>query len=349
MNYLLKHILKIGSAAVIGMTFLSYVAPYINPALFRWFAFFGTAFPWLLFANLLLILIWGARLHRFALYHIGILFFGWHYVTGFIGMNIGTDHVPENTLTVATHNLGGLFRGIHLSDEEWAQIYSDYVGFLKKNGDPDILCTQETGRKFYKSLATKMGYPHTFDLNRGGTAIMSRFPVLRGGQVPFGQPENGSIWADLKIGKRIVRVYNVHLQSNKVTNDTKRVIDEPDLKNEETWREINKVLRKVGGATSLRAGQATKLRDLIAASPYPVILCGDFNDTPNSFVYDQVAEGMTDTFREKGFGFGTTFAGAVPLLRIDYILTDPALIPYSCQILHGGVSDHNAVVAQLGF
>lgn len=347
--HLLKHTLKILSAAVIVMTFLSYLSPYVNPALFRWLAFFGTAFAWLLLANILLLLVWAFRMHRFALYHAGILLFGWHHVNAFVGLNFGQAPEPENAITLATHNLGGLFRGIHWDDDTWSGIYSDYIAFLKEQGNPDILCTQETGKKFFRALAEKMKYPYVFDLNRGGTAILSRYPILRGGQVPFGQPENGSVWADVQIGKRIVRVYNVHLQSNKVTYDTERVLDQPDLKNEETWRGINKVLRKVGGATSLRAGQAQKLRDLIAACPHPVVLCGDFNDTPNSFVYDLLAESLNDTFCEKGFGLGTTYAGALPLLRIDYVLTDPALKTYSCRVARNNISDHYPVFVALGF
>ncbi len=347
---LLKHSVKILSAGVIVLTFLSYLSPYINPALFRWLAFIGTAFPWLLLANLLLLVLWGVKLHRFALYHLGMIIFGWQYVSGFVGTNPGRDLAPENAITIITHNLGGLFRGIHHDDDVWDQIYSDYIRFLKDNGNPNILCVQETGFKFFRKLAQKMNYPYVLDLNRGGTAILSRYPLLRGGQVPFGQPENGSVWADLQIGQRVVRVYNVHLQSNKVTYDTERVIDDANLKKEETWRGIKKVLRKVGGATSLRAGQAQKLRDLIAASPYPVILCGDFNDTPNSFVYNELAETMTDTFREKGFGLGSTFAGRLPFLRIDYILTDPTVVPYTCHVVRSQtVSDHYPVVATVGF
>ncbi|MBL7775059.1 MAG: endonuclease/exonuclease/phosphatase family protein [Saprospiraceae bacterium] len=348
-NYLLQHALKIASAGVIVLTFLAYLTPYVNPALFRYLTFFGTAFPWFLLANIALLLVWGARLHRFALYHLGILIFGWQHVTAFIGLNVGQDKAPENAITVVTHNLGGIFRGIHLSDEEWSGIYTNYVRFLQDNGQPDVLCLQETGLKFAKSLAQKMGYPHLLDLDRGGTALLSRYPILRGGQVPFGQPENNSVWADLKIGARTVRVYNVHLQSNKVTGDTEKVMEDHDLQDRQTWREIRHVLRKVGGATSVRAGQAVKLRELVAASPYPVLLCGDFNDTPNSFVYDRLAEGLTDTFREKGFGFGTTFAGALPFLRIDYILADPTLVPYSCRVLRGSASDHHAVLARVGF
>lgn len=349
MRYLLKHAVKILSAAVIVGTFLSYLSPYINPAIFRWAAFFGTAFPWFLLANVTLLGLWAFRFDRFALYHLGMLVFGWQHVTAFVGLNAGRNAAPESAITVATHNLGGLFRGIHLEDAEWDGIFSGYARFLKANGDPDILCVQETGRKFFQALGPKLGLPHLFEMNRAGTAILSRYPVLRGGQLPFGQPENTSIWADLKIGNRTVRVYNVHLQSNKVTYDTQRVIEESNLKKEETWRDINRVLRKVGGATSLRATQANTLRDLIAASPYPVILCGDFNDTPNSFVYDRLAENLTDTFREKGFGIGSTFAGAIPFLRIDYILADPVLKVYDCRVPRNPISDHYPVVAKLGF
>jgi hypothetical protein len=236
MRYLLKHSVKILSAAVIVGTFLSYLSPYINPNLFRWAAFFGTAFPWFLMANVALLGIWAFRLNRFAVYHLGMLVFGWQHVTAFIGLNISQNVAPESAITVATHNLGGLFRGINLEDDEWAGIFTNYVQFLKDNGDPGILCVQETGRKFFKALGPKLGLPHTFELNRSGTAILSRYPVLRGGQLPFGQKENTSIWADVRIGKRTVRVYNVHLQSNKVTYDTERVIEDSNLQDEETWR-----------------------------------------------------------------------------------------------------------------
>lgn len=349
MRYLLKHSVKILSAAVIVGTFLSYLSPYINPNLFRWAAFFGTAFPWFLMANVVLLGVWAFRLNRFAVYHLGMLVFGWQHVTAFVGLNISQNVAPESAITVATHNLGGLFRGINLEDDEWAGIFTNYVQFLKDNGDPGILCVQETGRKFFKALGPKLGLPHTFELNRSGTAILSRYPILRGGQLPFGQKENTSIWADVRIGKHTVRVYNVHLQSNKVTYETERVIEDSNLKEEETWRGISRVLRKVGGATSVRAGQAATLRDLIAASPYPVILCGDFNDTPNSFVYDCLATTLNDSFREKGFGIGTTFAGAIPFLRIDYILTDPTLKVYDCRVPRNPISDHYPVVTVLGF
>lgn len=348
MHRLVKHAVKIVSAGVIVLTFLSYLSPYINPVLFRWLTFFGTAFPWLLFANLALLLGWAAQLHRFALYHLGILLFGWTHITGFIGLNTGKDAVPAEAITVATHNLGGIFRGIHYEDEIWDGIFTGYARFLKENGDPDILCTQETARKFFPRLAEIMGYKYTFNL-KVGTVLMSRYPIEASGDVPFDQSDNSLLWADVRVGKRLLRIYSVHLHSNRVTGDTEQVLDKAELDKKETWRGIRKVVRKVGSATAVRAEQTALLRRHIDACPHPVVLCGDFNDTPNSYVYGLLAENLTDTFRERGLGIGTTYGGALPFLRIDYILTDPRLNVYACQVARGQYSDHYAVVAKVGF
>ena len=330
------------------LTLLAYACPFVNPARFSWLAFFGTAFPWILLANVLLIIGWAWRLNRFALYHLCMVALGWQYVTGFIGFHLGKDTVPETAVRVATHNLGGLWRGQRkLTDPVYEKMASDYTRFLQENGFPDILCTQETSGKFYRLLAEKMGYDHTFNLKKG-TVILSRFPMEGGGEIPFGKTANSTLWVDIRIGKKLVRVYNVHLQSNKVTNDTEKVIEEAELDEGETWHDIGSVLNKVGDATQIRAEQAQLLCDHIASCPTPVIICGDFNDTPNSYVYNLIVAGLTDTFQEKGCGFGTTFGGSLPLLRIDYILTEPNFTTYSCRTVHGPFSDHYPVFASIG-
>lgn len=349
MRMLLKNAARILSTVVILLTFLAYLTPHVNPGVFRWLAFFGTAFPWLLLLNLLLLSLWAWRFNRFALYHLGIILFGWQYVTGFLGFDFGKDAVPANAVSVTTHNLGRLWRGGKITDAQYAQMTDDYAGFLKENGAPDVLCTQETRGKFYRLLAEKMNYPHTFNLNKG-TVILSRYPMEAGGDIPFGATSNSTLWVDIRFpDNRLVRVYNVHLQSNKVTNDTEKVIGEAELNDEETWHDIGRVLNKVGGATQLRAEQAQRLREHIEACPHPVVVCGDFNDTPNSYVYKLLSEGLNDTFREKGFGRGTTFGGVLPMLRIDYILTDKKIKTYTCRTVRGPFSDHFPVFVQIGF
>jgi endonuclease/exonuclease/phosphatase family metal-dependent hydrolase len=348
MHKLLKNAVKLLSAAVLTFTLFSYACPLVNPAKFSWLTFFGTAFPWLLLANLGLLLLWLWRANRFALYHLGVLLLGWQYVSGFWGFDLGKDPVPENTLSIATHNLGELFRGQKITDALREKQAAAYAHFLQENGNPDLLCTQETSGKFYRLLAAKMGYDHTFNLKKG-TVIMSRHRIEAGGDIPFGKTANSTLWADIRVEGKLFRVYNVHLQSNKVTKATEKVIGTGELDEEETWHDIGNVLDKVGDATSLRAEQAQQVQEHMAACKHPVIICGDFNDTPNSYVYALLAQGLTDTFREKGFGRGTTFAGVLPMLRIDYILTEKSFKTYTCRVARdGNFSDHYPVFADLG-
>ncbi|MCC6279467.1 MAG: endonuclease/exonuclease/phosphatase family protein [Saprospiraceae bacterium] len=349
MTSLFRHALQMISVVVVTFTLLAYACPLVNPSTFTWLAFFGTAFPWLLLGNLFLALWWAWRRNRFALYHLGIILLGWQFVTGFIGFDFGKDTIPESALIVATHNIGEIFKGGKLTEEMYEKRAAAYAHYLQESGNPDLLCTQETSGKFYRLLAKKMGYEHTYNLKKG-TVILSRYPIETGGEIPFGKTYNSTLWADIRIDNKLVRLYNVHLQSNKVTQTTEKVVEKGGLDDEETWHDIGYVLDKVGNATEIRAEQALRLREHIAACKYPVIVCGDFNDTPNSYVYALLSEGLDDTFREKGLGPGTTFAGVLPLLRIDYVLAEKSFTTYSCRVgRDSDFSDHFPVFVALGF
>jgi endonuclease/exonuclease/phosphatase family metal-dependent hydrolase len=349
---LFKNIFRTMSVLLIVATGLSYLSPWVHPGRFGWLTFFGTAFPWWVLLNLLMAGFWLVRWSRYAIYHIVMLAAGWTYITCFWGLNgLGSlPALPEQHVTIATHNLGGMFRytkgDLATAVARKAALYAD---FLKKNGNPDILCTQETRADFYKELATLMDYKHVFNLKKG-TVILSRLPLEAGGDIPFGDTHNSTLWVQAILPDgQTVRLYNVHLQSNKVTNDAERVIENGQLDDQGTWRKILGMLRRVDGATHVRTDQAERLRKHMLACPHPVVVCGDFNDTPNSYVYRHVSEGLTDTYQAVGRGVGTTFAGVLPMLRIDYVLTDPKFRPVRCVIERNNEwSDHYPVVVTLG-
>ena len=348
MRSLLRSFTRLASAIVIVLTFLAYLAPHVNPEKFRGLVFFGTAFPWLLWANVVLLLVWAYRRNRFAFYHLGILILGGFYITRFVGINVGqSEKETARSFTIVTHNLGGMwpYRADEANYEEMAK---EYALFLKKNGLPEIICTQETRGQFYKELARELGYAHQFNLKKG-TVILSKFPMSGGGEIPFDQTKNSTLWVDVEVNGSPLRVYNVHLQSNKVTAEAGQVLDEGDINKRSTWRQVMQIMHKVGGATKQRAAQARAFREHMHNCPHPVIVCGDFNDTPNSYVYRLMAEGMEDTFHQKGRGLGTTFAGPLPFLRIDYILSEPGMQVEECRVVRARLSDHFPVFSRLSF
>jgi hypothetical protein len=68
----------------------------------------------------------------------------------------------------------------------------------------------------------------------------------------------------------------------------------------------------------------------------PVVLIGDLNLTDRELAYDELVEGLTDSYRVAGTGFGHTWRPPYTelpfgLLRIDMVLSGPGLTPVSSQ------------------
>ena len=76
-------------------------------------------------------------------------------------------------------------------------------------------------------------------------------------------------------------------------------------------------------------------------------VCGDFNDNPMSYTYHRMRRGRKDAFVEAGHGFGATYAGLWPLLRIDYILLPDSYMTVSHKIPRIEFSDHYPVIAEI--
>jgi endonuclease/exonuclease/phosphatase family metal-dependent hydrolase len=180
------------------------------------------------------------------------------------------------------------------------------------------------------------------------TWLLSRHPILRSGTLFDEHTDQGfAVWADIRMHGDTFRVYGLHLKSNRITSETEELMDDIRFRERATWIRVQDILSKYGKATAVRAAQGMQLRTEIDNSPHPVILMGDFNDTPFSRAYQEIREGMLDSFVEAGKGIGTTYAGQLPALRIDYILAGTAFRVLSHETPRWDYSDHYPVIASL--
>ena len=69
----------------------------------------------------------------------------------------------------------------------------------------------------------------------------------------------------------------------------------------------------------MRAQQVREIKTLSMNTPYPVIVCGDFNDTPVSYSYQQLRGDFNDAFVGSGKGIWKNYIGKLPSFRIDNI------------------------------
>ena len=84
-------------------------------------------------------------------------------------------------------------------------------------------------------------------------------------------------------------------------------------------------------------------------SPYPIILCGDFNDVPVSYAYETIGAGMKNAFVKKGYGISRTFSNISPTLRIDNIFVDQMFSISQFTRVKKLLSDHFPIIADVRF
>jgi endonuclease/exonuclease/phosphatase family metal-dependent hydrolase len=282
------------------------------------------------------------RKRRFIILHviafIPNIFFSGYFFRPFGG---GKDVVPSaENIKFLSYNLQG-FRIPYQKNTT-----QDKVAEFINRENPDIICLQEfytndkVTEELFASLLGEYRYHAVFYSVRRknssyGVATFSRYPIKMTLEIPFENTANAAMYTDIEINGKVVRVYNVHLQSiklniNSLFSSKNKRIDE-----------IEEVSSRLKTAFIKRAGQVDIMSKHIDVSPYPVIICGDFNDTPVSYTYNKIRGNRLDTFCEAGQGMPSTYRlSLVPFFRIDYILHDKSMESLTYSVHKTDYSDH---------
>jgi len=348
---------------------LSYTALYVNPANFWLPAFFGLAYPFLLVANALFLIWWIIRWNKLYWLSLVCILCGWTNMKRLFHFDTQADSTltrsNEQTqeVKVLSYNvrLFDLYNWTHNKDTRF-NIYT----FIK-NEAADICCFQEffqSDRGNYRTIDTLTKLTQCEDhhiqytltrrkKDHWGIATFSKYPIVNRGSITFKTRSNNiCIYSDLKMGEDTVRVYNMHLQSISFEYADYKFIDALKENNDTLDAEdieiaSKNILRRLKRAFIKRAAQSEKILEHIAACSYPVIVCGDFNDTPFSYTYHSFSEKLQDSFMESGSGTGNTYFGNFPSYRIDYIFHSDKFRSSGFQVFKTGLSDHYPVTCHL--
>lgn len=220
---------------------------------------------------------------------------------------------------------------------------------------PDIACFQEffnaeTGKfQTINRLMHEAGFKYySFEktvsrehYGAWGVATFSRYPIINHSEIRFENSQlNSSLYTDVQIDSAIVRVFNVHLQSVYLSKTDYDYLEQVSEDQEVKVKPLQRIASKLKHAFLIRAPQAMKIKDEIRKSAYPVIVCGDFNDTPASFCYHNISTDLQDAFLTAGWGTGPTYAGLYLPYRIDYILSDKKFSATNYKTVCYKYSDH---------
>ena len=208
----------------------------------------------------------------------------------------------------------------------------DSVAKVIKALNPDILCLQEMGfSDIADSLFAPMySMPRSLSRVNLSPAIYSRYPIVRAGRV---DTLINFVWADVVIKNKLkddtIRIFNSHLHTTAIRRDESLFIENHDYFDDDSLSRVRNMINRLAENNKVRAEQADTLKTMIEQSPYPTIVCGDFNDTPVSYTYRRVGRGLSDAFREVGRGYSNTYRGFFDMLRIDYVFATEEFEPLS--------------------
>ncbi len=187
--------------------------------------------------------------------------------------------------------------------------------------------------------------------HRYGIIIFSKYPIISKHTLSYAPRDYNSIfqYVDIVKGNDTFRVFNIHLQSLKFSTENREYIDKPSIKDERDIEKSKSLVAKFRTGFLKRRYQSEHIKEAVNKSPYPAIVCGDFNDVPNSYAYNTIGKGMKNAFVEKGTGIGRTFYSISPTLRIDNIFVDERFNVEQFVRIRKKLSDHFPIIADLYF
>ena len=347
MRKFVKYIILIINLFAVLSLLMAYLSGYVSPE--KWWipSFFGLAYFIILGVNLLFIIFWLIISPKYMLLSLIAILSGWGFVARYIQLQ--ERNTEEADLKILSYNVHH-FRGEAGNSQE--QTSGEIIRFLNEQ-KADIICLQEVRLRQNKifNLAKTVDelkfinhYQYARTSSTFGSVTMSRFPIISMNEIRFENSRNITIYTDIVANKDTVRVFNVHLHSYGI-DPKDYTIMESGVNSEQDLKEAREVGSKLKRGFQMRASQVETIRTMIEESPYPVIVCGDLNDVPASYAYQQLRKGLKDAFMSSGKGLGSTYFNRLPSLRIDYIFHSRVFESYNFQTYDFRHSDHLPVSA----
>jgi endonuclease/exonuclease/phosphatase family metal-dependent hydrolase len=376
---LLRHFIKKGfivTNIIVAIFFLlGCYAKWFNPNTW-WFIGLFTLFAVYLFGILFIFfLFWLTAEPKLSLIFIVVIVLTWKPIQNIIPFRSSSSFTVKkqpNCLRIMSWNVAQFNI---LEDKKHPEVKKQMLALINKY-QPDIACFQEmvAGDKpvdlntpyyrkfrFYplSSFVDSLHFPEYFygynykedflNNQHFGILILSKYRLINRHAVMKYPYDYNSIfqYADMIKGNDTFRIFNVHLQSLKFTPTNLNYIDSPSLESREDIEKSQSVIGKIKIGFLKRKAQAELVKEEIDRSPYRVILCGDFNDVPNSYAYATIGKGLQNAFVEKGSGIGRTFSGISSTLRIDNIFLDEDFTVEQFTKINKKLSDHYPVITDI--
>lgn len=332
--------------------FLTTLAGNVLPSSFLLPSLLAFGYLPLLIANIAMVIVWLLMRRWTALLSILVIALRWSFLTSYfhIGLDAKTpdsDTHPQmvSLMTFNVHQFHG--RSNQLSTNDTIALH--FIELIHKTS-PDILCLQEVAMTKKVNIVDSlevMGYNHYYGAQMSskgipyGTVVFSRLPITYVTKL-----DKEKILVEVMKEHDKLRVCCVHMDSYQFNDSDRKEIDR--ARHGEVQESIRPTLHKVKETILSHEKEWTDcISSVVAGSSVPLVLAGDFNDIPSSWLYRHISEVMTDCFKEKGNGLSITYNGGFPQFRIDMVFHSKELQTLRYRRIRTDISDHYPVMVTL--
>jgi endonuclease/exonuclease/phosphatase family metal-dependent hydrolase len=342
---------------------LGCIAGNIDPRDNKFIPFFGLAYPYFLVLNVLMVFWWLLRRRwSLMLLTIVIIAVGWQVVfatfkfSGEKGVGPKKNSTDLRMMTYNVHN----FSPIN-NDDDPIVVKTKILKVIKQE-NPDVIALQEYFTRFQgeldmtDSIKEILHTEHYYfepsfkvEGQATGLAIFSKYPIRRTGSIlfPGNRGGNAAIFVDVMANKKLMRIYNVHLQSISFDPQDYAYLDKVKKQMDPQLRPSKRIVTMLRTAFVKRSEQVDILESSMKECKTPYLIAGDFNDTPASYAVTQLTKHLNRSFEKQGVGFGRTYNGKFPNFQIDYIATTKDIDIVNHRVINAKLSDHFPVRSDL--
>lgn len=304
------------------------------------------AFLPMLALNVLMVLIWLMMGRWEFLISVAAIVLRWSFVGMYLQVG-GTSKVPvreehPRMVTMMSYNVH-MFRG---PGQQLTAKDSNAAIFLElvREYEPDVLCLQEYGKpqtmRVTDSLVA-MGYNHYHGSRMsdkglpGSSVVFSKLPIV---YVKVLDSEKLLVELMDDGGERF-RVCCLHMDSYRFDDADREEIER--LSHGAMDGSPRRMVSKVKETILCHQREwEEQLEAVVCESSVPVVVAGDLNDVPSSWLFSRFRQHLTDIYSECGTGFSTTYNGGFPQFRIDAVFCSEELQPLSYKRIRSRMSDH---------
>ena len=342
MKKILRIILLIINLLAAAALILSTLAGVVEPSRMVVISILSYGYFIFLMANVVFIIIWLFMSRWEFLVSVAAIAVRFSFVPLFFQVGGTLDAEPEDNtlkiLTLNTHAFKGQDSDTLMKADSGAVLFLELID----REQPDVMCLQEFFRPRHVSIVDSLearGYTYHYGVHgkntRSQAILFSRCNMVKG----YNMDRKSKFYVDLEKNKKTVRVCCVHLDSYQLNDDDLESFEK--LSHAKTDSSTHRLMKKFAETTRQHE------REWKEDSTVPIIIAGDFNDTPASYIYQKATDLLADPYVEQGRGFGTTYHGPYPAYRIDYILHSHDLEALSYKRITSAVSDHYPIVVTL--